>query len=86
MQVLKDGSIRYSNVRIEKVPTTSFSEMVQLVKGPTSMRSIIGKKFINMTKAMLAIDNQTALNLIGKEKVRVKMEMVENGIVSITEI
>jgi hypothetical protein len=86
MQVLKDGSIRYSNVRIESVPTENFPLMVQLVKGPAAMRSIVGKKFINITKATLAIDNQVALNLIGKEKERVKFEMAENGIVSITEI
>lgn len=85
-QVLKDGAIRYNNVRIEMRGTDKFNDMVEIVKTPSRMKGLIGKRYIDMVKCILAIDTAIAESLIGSEKMKVKFEMVENGIISITEI
>ena len=66
---LKDGAMRYNNVRIENVPTEKFEEMVTIVKGPSYMREMFTKKFVTLEKAILAIDTIQALNMIKKSYV-----------------
>lgn len=83
---LKNGGMTYCNVRIEEIPSEKFPSMVQIVKGPLRLRSVLSKKFISLEKAVLAIDLAVAESLIGSEKMKVRMEMVENGVISITEI
>ena len=83
---LKEGGLRYSNVRIEEIPTDKFPTMVHLSKGPAKLKTLIGRKFISLEKAVLAIDVAVAESLIGGEKLKAKLEMVENGIVSIYEV
>lgn len=86
MIVLKDGSMRYSNVRIQSVPTPSFPDMVQLIKGPTALKSIIGKKYIDIKRATLAIDGANALNIIGKMKCNIKIDLAELGLIGVNEL
>lgn len=86
MQVTKDNAVRYSNCRIENVPTPNFPQMVQITKGPAKLKSIVGKKYITIEKAILAIDEAIAFSLIEKEKTMVRMEMGQLGIVSIVEL
>ena len=76
---LKDGSVRYNNVRIENVPTENFKEMVTIAKGPSYMKAMFTKKFVTLEKAILAIDSIQALNLIKKSYVD------PNCVVSISE-
>lgn len=84
--VLKDGSIRYNNVRIDMRATERFPDMVEVTKAPARMKALIGKRYIDMVKCILAIDDMVGEALIGSEKLKVRFEMVENGIISITEI
>lgn len=86
VQKLKDGAMRYSNMRIEEVPSEKFPQMVQIVKGPSRLKSIVGKKFISLEKAVLTIDEASAVSMIEKQKTSVKLEMGERGIVSIIEL
>ena len=86
VQKLKAGGMRYSNMRIEEVPSEKFPQMVQIVKGPSRLKSIVGKKFISLEKAVLAIDEASAVSMIEKQKMSVKLEMGERGIVSIIEL
>lgn len=86
MKVLKDGSMRYSNVRIQFVPTPSFPNMVQLIKGPTALKSLIGKKYIDIKRAVLAIDDSSALNIIGNMKCNVKIDLAELGLIGVNEL
>jgi hypothetical protein len=83
---LKDGGLRYSNVRIEELPSDKFPTMVQLSKGPARLKSLIGRKFISLEKAVLAIDAEAAISMINSQKTTAKLEMVESGIVSIYEV
>jgi hypothetical protein len=86
VKTMKDGGLRYSNVRIEEIPSEKFPMMVQLTKGPAKLKTLIGRKFISLEKAVLAIDVAVAESLIGGEKLKAKLEMVESGIVSIYEV
>ena len=86
VKTMKDGGFKYSNVRIDETPSVKFPTMVQLSKGPAKLKTLIGRKFISLEKAVLAIDVAAAESLIGGDKIKVKMEMVENGIVSIYEV
>jgi hypothetical protein len=83
---LKDGGLRYSNIRIEEIPSDKFPTMVQLSKGPARLKSLIGRKFISLEKAVLAIDTEAAISMINGQKTTAKLEMVESGIVSIYEV
>ena len=76
---LKDGSVRYNNVRIEKTPTPNLKEMVTIAKGPSYMKGMLTKKFVTLEKAIMAIDTIQALNLIKKSYVD------PNCVVSISE-
>jgi len=53
-------TVRFKNVRIESVPTTSFPEMVMILKAPKRLESIKGKKFVTLDKAKIAIDALSA--------------------------
>ena len=75
----KDGGMRYNNVRIEKVPTENFKEMVMITKASARLKSLIGKKYINLDKAVIAIDVVSFDNLLSKR--RVDVEMMNYGIV-----
>jgi hypothetical protein len=83
---LKNGGMSYSNMRIEEIPSEKFPQMVQIIKGPSRLKWMIGKKFITLQKAVLAIDEASAHSLIDKESQMVRLEMGERGIVSIVEL
>jgi len=61
-------TVRFKNVRIESVPTTSFPEMVKIILTPTRISSIKGKKFVTLDKAKIAIDTLSAFTKIEKYK------------------
>ena len=56
LQMLKNGGMRYNNVRIENAPSSSMKEMVQITKGPAYTKPLWGKKYVNVLKASFAID------------------------------
>ena len=56
LQLLKNGGMRYNNVRIENAPSSSMKEMVQITKGPAYTKPLWGKKYVNVLKASFAID------------------------------
>tara|TARA_B110000902_G_scaffold222115_1_gene258069 strand:+ start:324 stop:602 length:279 start_codon:yes stop_codon:yes gene_type:complete len=66
LQMLKNGGMRYNNVRIENTPSPTMSEMVQITKGPKYTKSLWGKKFVNIIKASYAIDIIQTENKITK--------------------
>jgi hypothetical protein len=61
-------TVRFKNVRMENVPTTSFPDMVEIVLTPTILKSIKGKKFVTLDKAKIAIDALSAFSKIKKYK------------------
>jgi hypothetical protein len=86
LEVTKDRAIRYANCRIENTPTSSFPTMVQITKGPSRLKSIIGKRFVTLEKAILAVDEMNADTMIGRQRTTVRLEMAEKGIVNLYEL
>ena len=66
LQLLKNGGMRYNNVRIENTPSPTMTEMVQITKGPSYTKSLWGKKYVNVIKASKAIDVVQIENKITK--------------------
>jgi len=66
LQILKNGGMRYNNVRIENTPSPTMSEMVQITKGPSYTKPLWGKKYVNVLKASMAIDVSQNENKISK--------------------
>ena len=59
-------TVRFKNVRIDLAATTSFPEMVQVVKTPTRLNAIKGKKYVTLKMAKIAIDTLAAYLKIDK--------------------
>lgn len=72
---------RYGNVSVSDVSNEKFPEMVQITAGPAKYRHLMGKKYVNPTYAMLAIDEAQAFSLIDKGSNSVLKEMDAAGIV-----
>jgi hypothetical protein len=66
LQILKNGGMRYNNVRIENTPSPTMTEMVQITKGPAYTKPLWGKKYVNVLKASMAIDVSQNENKISK--------------------
>ena len=65
-KIQKDGSYKYKNVKLVDVPHEVFTTMVQIEKAPARLRSLIGKKYVTVEKAIIAVDVLSAETLIDK--------------------
>ena len=72
---------RYSNVSVSDVSNEKFPEMVQITAGPAKYRHLMGKKYVNPTFAMMAINEAQAETLIGKGRKSVESELVSAGLI-----
>lgn len=79
-----EKKVRYKNVTVIPVENEKFPTMVQIDKAPKKVNYIIGKKFINPTKAQLAIESALAESLISKGARSVKNELSSIGILTET--
>jgi len=68
---------KYKNIIIEYTPTETFPELVTLTKTPKNKSTFMGRKYINISKAMAAIDTFVAEELIARGGSKVKEELVE---------
>lgn len=80
MKKSKKDFVRYKNVRIEKAPVGRFPEMVEIKSAPSKLKKLVGKKYINETKAKLAIDNLSAENIIAGGRVKSSKELMNLGL------
>ena len=53
--------MRYSNFRIDNAGTEKFPDMVIITKGPSKYKDLIGRRFVNITKAKVIIDSVTVI-------------------------
>lgn len=72
---------RYGNVSISDISNEKFPEMVQITAGPAKYSYLMGKKYVNPTFAMMAVDEAQAFSLIDKGSKSVLKEMDAAGIV-----
>jgi len=68
---------KYKNILIESTPSDAFPELVTLTKTPKNKKIFLGRKYINMTKAITAIDTYIAEELIGRGSTKVREELTE---------
>lgn len=57
---------KYKNIVIEETPTTTYPTMVTMVKTPKNKNMFLGKKYITLEKAILAVDTYLAEQLINR--------------------
>lgn len=78
--IQKDGSYKYKNVKLVDANNETFTTMVIVEKGPARLRDLIGRKYVTLEKAMIAIDVLSAESLIQKGYSAAVKEMQEAGI------
>lgn len=81
--------MKYKGITIEETPTQKFPKLVTLVKTVKKAKSVEGKKFINIDKAIEFIDNlelelwemKTTLRLEKQEARKAQRELMKlNGV------
>jgi len=68
---------KYKNILIESTPSDAFPELVTLTKTPKNKKIFLGRKYINMTKAITTKDTYIAEELIGRGSTKVREELTE---------
>ena len=58
--------MKYKNILIESTPTESFPTLVTMTKTPKNKNQFLGKKYITLEKAILAVDTYLAEQLINR--------------------
>jgi len=85
----KDGTTKYKGITITPTPTDKFPLLVTFTKTVKKAKSVEGKKFLNMEKAMEYIDNlelelwemKTTLRLEKQEAKKAERELLKlNGL------
>ncbi len=79
--ILNDGSYKYKNVKLVDVPHPSIETMVKIDKGPARLKEIIGKRYVNLDKAIIAIDILSAEKLINSGARQAKEELMDMGLI-----
>jgi len=74
-----ENKVRYKGVTVIPVGTDTLPFMVHIIKAPAKIKLIQGKKFINPTKAQIAIDIALAETMIGNGAKSVKKELNSIG-------
>ncbi len=77
---------KHSNFRIENEPHHLYGEMVKICKGPSFGSHLVGKRYINMAKAIGAIDIVCGEKLIGKGMNQAVAELADLGLISPAEM
>ena len=79
-KIQKDGSYKYKNVKIVDYPHPTFQTMVQIEKGPARLKDLLGRKYVTIEKAIIAVDVLSAESLISKGYKEAVREMQEVGL------
>ncbi len=81
MKLLKNGNWKYRNCTIQSTPLGKYPEMVTIVKTPLKLKVLRNKKYINLNKTKLAIENSAAESLIsnGAKSVQKQLKSIQMG-------
>lgn len=79
-KIQKDGSYKYKNVKFVDVSHPVFQTMVEIEKAPARLRSLIGKKYVTVEKAIIAVDVLSAETLIDKGYKEAVKDMQDAGL------
>ena len=78
--IQSDGSYKYKNVKFVDVPHAIFQTMVIVDKAPARLKDLIGRRYVTIEKAIIAVDVESAEALISKGYKEAKKEMEEIGL------
>lgn len=73
----KEGNLKYKNVKILHIPTPTFPQQVLIEKAPARLKTLIGRKWVTVEKAIIAIDTLSAEKLIQSGLRGVKDDLAE---------
>ena len=81
MKLLKNGNWKYRNCTIQSTPLGKYPEMVTIITTPAKLKSIRNKKFIDLNKTKLAIENAASEALIanGRSSVSKQLKSLQMG-------
>jgi hypothetical protein len=79
-KIQADGSYKYKNVKMVDVPHDVFTTMVQIEKGPARLKDLLGRKYVTIEKAIIAVDVLSAESLIQKGYKEALKDMEEIGL------
>jgi hypothetical protein len=79
-KIQKDGSYKYKNVKIVDYPHDTFTTMVQIERGPARLKDLLGRKYVTIEKAIIAVDVLSAESLIQKGYKEALKDMAEIGL------
>ena len=82
LKEMEEGVWKYKNVKILYTPSEKFPDMVWIERGPQKMKSIIDRRYVNLDRAIIAVDVQGAENLIRGGKREAIRELQELGLSS----
>jgi hypothetical protein len=71
---------KYKNVVITPISHPVFQEMVHITKTPKNKSVLMGKKYVTLSKAIIAVDNLIAEAMIASGGKKVKEELMELGL------
>ena len=89
LRTQKDGTMKYKGIVIENTPTEKFQELVTFTKTVKKAKSVEGKKFLNLEKAIKYIDDlelhlwemKTQLRIEKQEAKKAQRELMKlNGL------
>lgn len=69
---------KHQSFTIYKSETEKYPEMVEIVKGPKWAKQLVGKKYLNLHYALVAIDTLTTENKIASDKKSALKGLEEN--------
>ena len=65
---------------ILSTPTEKFPQLVTISKGPKKYKEMIGKKYLDIHKCSIAVDEFLALNVVAKVTKNAKKDLLELGL------
>lgn len=78
---MKTKSVRHSNCKLDDASSEKYPEMVEIVKTPKALKMLNGKRFVNLDKAKIAIDYQSAMNRIENGNMKSVMADLESVVI-----
>jgi anti-sigma regulatory factor (Ser/Thr protein kinase) len=65
---------------ILSTPTDKFPELVTIAKGPKKWNDMVGRKYLDIHKCSIAVDEFLALNVVAKVTKNAKKDLLDLGL------
>ena len=76
----KNEIMKYKSFRISKIPTQKYPEMVIIVNSKSSLKSFIGRSFVNLKSVKVFIENELSNEVIESGKSSVENQLRTIGL------